>query len=136
MPVILIRFPTATFIAAGLLGLMFVALSVLVVVRRISGRTMGVGDDAGEGSPLLVAIRSHSNFAEYVPLCLVVMAGLEMRSGPSLLVKVLAVVLVLARLAHPFGMTRPAPNPFRAIGFFGTLLVLTAASLGVLAAVL
>ncbi len=134
---VLIRFPVVTLIAAGLLGLIFVMLSVFVVRGRISGRIMlGSGEASIESSPLMVAVRTHANFAEYVPLCLLLTAGLEMRSGPTLLVKLLAAMLVLARLAHPFGMMRPSPNPFRALGFVGTLLVLAISSVAVLAAAL
>ena len=132
-----VHLPVITMAAAGLLGLIFTVLSVLVVMGRTQGRVMiGHGEAAGETSPLVTAIRSHANFAEYVPLCLLLIAGLEMRSGATVLVKVLAAALVLARLAHPFGMMRPPPNPFRAAGFVGTLLVLVLASLAVLATAL
>ncbi len=134
---ILIHLPVVTLAATGLLGLIFVVLSVRVVRGRIAGRVMiGDGSASGEGDGLLVNVRSHANFSEYVPLCLLLIGGLEMRSGPTLLVKLLAAVLVLARLAHPVGMIMKPPNPFRAGGFVGTLLVLLVASLAAIVSVL
>ena len=35
-----------------------------------------------------------------------------------------AILYVVARIVHAFGMERPAPNPFRAAGAMITLLVL------------
>ena len=126
--------PLVSIACAGVLGLVFVALSARVVTARSSGRVMlGDGSSAGESaSPLLVAIRSHANFAEYVPLCLVLIAGLEMEGGATVLVKALAALLVLARVAHPIGMAMKAPNAFRAGGFIGTVLVLLVASVAAL----
>jgi uncharacterized membrane protein YecN with MAPEG domain len=129
--------PIITTAAAGFLGLIFLALSAHVVMGRTTGKVMlgsGEGSDS-EASPLFVAIRSHANFAEYVPFCLLLIAGLEIRSGATVLVKVLAAVLVLARVAHPIGMMRKSPNPFRAGGFVGTMLVLVVASLVALAGI-
>jgi uncharacterized membrane protein YecN with MAPEG domain len=132
-----VHVPIVTLFAAGLLGLIFVALSIRVVMARLRGQVMlGDGDVGpaapGAPNPLLIAIRSHANFAEYVPLSLLLIAGLEMRNGPTLLIKVLAGCLVLARAAHPIGMIMKPPNPFRAGGFLGTVLVLAVASLALL----
>ena len=125
-----VHLPQVTAAVAGLLGLLFAALSAQVVMGRMSGQVMlGSGEAAGEPSSLFVAVRSHANFIEYVPLCLLLIGALEMRVGATVLVKVLAAVLVLARIAHPIGMSRPSPNPFRAGGFVGTMLVLVVASL-------
>ncbi len=127
--------PVVTLIAAGLLGLLFIALSARVVMGRTTGKIMlGTGQD--EAGPFYMAMRAHANFAEYVPFCLVLVGLLELRSGATVLVKVLAAVLVLARVAHPVGMAMKAPNPFRAGGFIGTILVLAAGSIAALFAAL
>ena len=129
--------PIITTAAAGFLGLIFLVLSARVVMGRTTGKVMlGHGEGSqSEASPLFVAIRSHANFAEYVPFCLILIAGLEIRSGATVLVKVLAAILVLARAAHPIGMMMKSPNPFRAGGFVGTMLVLVVASLVALAGI-
>lgn len=112
--------------AAGVLGLMFVVLSAQVVMGRTSGRVMlGHGE---ETSPLFVAVRCHANFAEFVPLALILIGFVEWRDGPTLTVKILAAALVLARLAHPVGMRMKSPNALRAGGFLGSALVIAVAS--------
>jgi uncharacterized membrane protein YecN with MAPEG domain len=114
--------PTVTPIAAGVLGLIYLVLCGRVIAGRFRGRVlMGAGDESG---PLFVAFRSQANFAEYVPICLILIGFLELRSGKTLLVEALAVLLVVARIAHPVGMAMKAPNPFRAGGALATLLVL------------
>ena len=104
----------ATLITAGLLGLVFLALTIRVVGRRVSGKIM-IGD--GGDSQMLERIRAHANFTEYVPLTLLLMAGIEIAAGhhaPWLWIS--GGLLVLARIAHAIGMSRPSPNPFRAGG--------------------
>jgi uncharacterized membrane protein YecN with MAPEG domain len=68
----------ATLITAGLLGLVFLALTIRVVGRRVSGKIM-IGD--GGDSQMLERIRAHANFTEYVPLTLLLMAGIEIAAG-------------------------------------------------------
>jgi len=119
--------PVVTTLAAGVLGLILAVLSGQVVAARTSGKVLiGSGEDTG--SPLFVAIRSQANFAEYVPLTLLLIGLIELRAGPTLLVKILAATLVVARLIHPVGMRIAGPNPFRAGGFILTLAVLAIAS--------
>jgi uncharacterized membrane protein YecN with MAPEG domain len=114
--------PIALF-TAGLLGIFYVALSVRVTVARWN-TNVSLGEDAQvaafgketEVSPLRIAIRSHANFVEYVPLALILLAWIEAAGASRILCLVLAAMLILGRLAHPIGMARKAPNPFRAGG--------------------
>lgn len=104
----------ATLITAGLLGLVFMVLTVRVVGRRMSGKIM-IGD--GGDQQMLERIRAHANFTEHVPLTLILMGGIELSIGHgSLWLWGAGAALVLARVAHAIGMSRPAPNPFRAAG--------------------
>ena len=64
-----------TLIYAGLLGLLFLLLSFWVVKRRAQFKVM-IGE--GEAPEMLSAIRAHGNFAEYVPLTLLLMALCEL----------------------------------------------------------
>ncbi len=128
-----------TAIAAAVLGLIYVVLTARVVMAR--GKT---GASLGDGStgivaagmehtvPLLVACRSHANFAEYVPLCLVLLGLTEIVGSPRWLVAALAGMLVLARVIHPIGMGTKIPNPFRAGGAALTLLTIIGASVALL----
>ncbi len=120
---------TITSAAAGILGLILIVLSVLVVMQR---RSAGAGTD--QPPALLVAIRSHANFIEYVPMCLLLIGFIEARFGSTWYVAALAVGLIASRIAHPFGMTKPPPNAPRAAGFVGSILVLLAASIMAIAA--
>lgn len=68
-------------IYAALLSLLFVALSIrtLRLRRRLS---VSLGDDGH--SAMVRAIRAHGNFAEYVPLGLLLIAGAETLDAPAL----------------------------------------------------
>ena len=57
----------ATPLYAALLGLIFVALSIRTIRLR---RRYGVGVGDGNNTELQRAARVHANFAEYVPLAL------------------------------------------------------------------
>jgi uncharacterized protein len=123
-----------TLATAGILGLIYLALTFLVVRYRFLVRVM-VGDGAGKpgGDALLVAIRMHGNFSEYVPLSLILLGGIEAAGAARDLVLGLAIALVLGRLLHPFGLRMKAPNPPRAVGAMLTWGVVLVASLTALA---
>ena len=125
-----------TLLTAGILGLLYVALSVRVVMARAK-TNISLGDDAGgrillgeesKAPKLQIAVRCHANFAEYVPLALILLGGIEAAGAARWMVELLAVLLVVARLAHPLGMSRPAPNPFRFGGVVLTWVVMGWAS--------
>ncbi|MFH6562279.1 MAPEG family protein [Aeromonas caviae] len=104
-----------TLIYAGLLGLLFLLLSFWVVKRRAQFRVM-IGE--GEAPEMLAAIRAHGNFAEYVPLTLLLMALCEL-AGVGALWLHLGGVLLVGRILHAIGIQIPrAPNMPR---LFGTL---------------
>ncbi len=91
-------------IYAALLALIFVALSIRTLrIRR--GLKVAVGDG---GNPIMLrAIRAHGNFAEYVPLGLLLILACEGLGAPGLLVHGLGGLLVLGRLIHAIGISRP-----------------------------
>lgn len=110
-----------TTFTAAICGLIYLWLSYRVVRRRVAAKvSLGDGGNAG----LSMRIRTHANFAEYVPILLILMGLVERAIGYSVLLGILAVVLILARLAHAVGMGRPAPNMFRVGGTAGTWMVL------------
>ena len=117
-----------TLATAGILGLIYLVLSGNVsAARRKVGVDVGDGDGRPGAEPLVVAMRAHANFAEYVPLALILLGGIELAGGSHTLLVILAVLLVLGRLAHPIGMIRAA-MPFRAAGAVLTWLVILIAS--------
>ena len=127
--------PMITGLTAGILGLLYVLLSVLVVVNRGSSKvTLGDGD--GDHAALLMAIRAHANFAEYTPYILVLLAYMELVMGQNLFVQSEAAALILARVLHAMGMYAGGTNPMRAMGFLLTMVVLFMLSGGAVLTVL
>ena len=88
---------------AALLALLFVGLSVRTLRLRKSLR-IAIGD---AGDPrMLRAMRVHSNFAEYVPLALILLLLAELSGAPPLLLHALGIALLMGRLAHAWGVSR------------------------------
>ena len=74
----------------------------LQVSRLRRGNRVLFGD--GDNRELRSAIRAHANFAEYVPIIVLMVALLEMSGTPALRVHLLMGSLLVARLLHPLGM--------------------------------
>jgi uncharacterized membrane protein YecN with MAPEG domain len=107
---------------AALLAVLFVVLSIRVIRLR-QGLRVGLGD-AGN-SQLQRAIRVHANFAEYVPLGLLLIFLVEGQGASTLLVNVLGMGLLLGRLCHAFGVSQASENlRFRVCGMVITFLTL------------
>ena len=107
---------------AGLLGLVFLYLSVRVIGnRRRAQIALGVAGDAG----LERAARVQGNFAEYVPLILVLVWLVEGSGYPAWAVHGLGGALVAGRAIHAYGVSQ-AREDFR---FRVTGMVLTFATL-------
>ena len=111
---------------AGLLGLLFLVLSLRVVQFRRRGISLGDG-----GDPRMVrVIRGHANFAEYVPLVLVLMLMLELGHTSLYILHALGVTLLAGRLLHGYALSFTAHFRFgRTWGAVLTLGVLLAAAL-------
>jgi uncharacterized protein len=97
-------YPLVTAVYAGVLGLIFTVLSSWVIGGRL--RTQTLHDDGGTGT-INRRIRAHANFAEYVPLILLVVALLESHGAGRSTVHGLLLPLTIARVLHPFGMFAP-----------------------------
>ncbi len=125
-----------TLCTASILGIIYVLLSIAVSGER--GRSkigLGTGTDGavalGEehnASRLLVAVRRHGHFAEYVPISLILMMLLELGHARRMVLIGLGVALILCRIMIVFGLGRAAPNVLRAGGSVIQLLVILVAS--------
>ena len=106
---------------AGILGLWMVVLALRVGKMRTS-ENISLGS---EGSPALFeAIRGHANFTEWVPFTVVLMGLTEADGLGRTWLHIAGAVLVIARLAHPFGLkSGKLLNPLRAIGAVLTSVV-------------
>ena len=115
-----------TLVTASLLALWSLILAIRVSGMRVKHR-ISLGDQGN--TDLIVRMRTHGNFVEYVPLILILMGLVEMAGGDSTILAVTGAALVLFRLMHAIGMPRPAPNVFRAGGAMGTFLIVAALSI-------
>ncbi len=119
---------------AALLALMFMVLSVRVMRRRgIVRVAIGSGGDAA----LERRIRVHGNFAEYVPLALILLAFMELRGSAPWYLHLLCLALVAGRLAHAIGVSQePDVLPLRGAGVALTMAVVIVAALTLIVGVL
>ena len=115
-----------TLSTAALLSLLYILLIVQIGRLRWKHR-VSIGD--GGHADLLMRMRTQANFAEYVPLMLVLMALLEGADANRLVLAVSGTLLILFRVLHYMGMPRRAPNAFRGIGAGGTVFLLIAGAL-------
>lgn len=94
---------TATPIYAALLAFVLIFLSLRVIrTRRTAKVALGDGGDQG----LLRASRAQANFAEYVPMALLLIGFAELQGAPVLAIHGLGVVLLAGRLVHAYGVSQ------------------------------
>lgn len=117
---------------AALLAILFFALSIRAIrIRR--GLQIAIGDAGNER--MLRAMRVHANFAEYVPLTLLLIFMLEYQGGSALLIHGWCAVLLLGRISHAFGVSQHTENyQFRVAGMAMTFTAMVGASCSLLAA--
>ncbi|MEZ6932574.1 MAPEG family protein [Aeromonas sp. S16(2024)] len=119
---------------AALLALLFVLLSVRTIRTRHS---RGVALGHGEDPAMLRAMRVHANFAEYVPLALLLIYFVEASSQTPWLVHLLGASLLCGRLCHAFGMSRTPENlRYRMVGMGLTFSVILVSAAHILITVL
>jgi len=119
--------PVTAALYAAVFGLLAAILTVRVILGRVrTGVQAGDGGDAALGQ----AIRAHANFAEQVPLALLLIVLAEMLGARVALVHALGGALVLARLLSAWGLSRSlgATQP-RQSGAGLTVAVVVASSL-------
>ncbi len=123
-----------TALYAGLLGLVFVGLAARVIGARRAARVpLGDGGDA----TLLRRIRVHANFAEYVPLSLVLLGLAEGLKTDARVLHLLGASLLLGRLLHAFGVAQAKERlAWRVAGTMTTFAVLIAAAMACIGAAL
>lgn len=121
---------TVTPVYATLLGLLFIALSLRTIRLRRRHR-IAVGD--GDNGELRRAMRVHANFAEYVPLALLLIFFVELDGTPKWWVHALALALLGGRLAHAWGVSQTRENfRYRVSGMLLTFGAISAAGLTIL----
>ncbi|MEA9600505.1 MAPEG family protein [Polynucleobacter sp. MG-28-Ekke-A2] len=120
-----------TSIIVAILTIIFIRLSFAVIGLR---RKNKVGLGSGGHEDLERAIRTQANFAEYIPLGVILIACLELNGAPWWLVAIPGVSLIIGRLIHAKGMNTPPPDfSKRVLGMkftFFTLIALVVLNLG------
>lgn len=115
-----------TALYAGILGLIYIALSFFVIKGRFKHR-ISLGD--GGNDDLQKRIRIHANFAEYIPFALILIILAEFTGVADMLIHILGGALVLGRLMHLYGiLTKEGSSIGRAGGMMITFLVILTAS--------
>jgi len=110
-----------TLTIAGAAALISIWLSMRVSqYRRLHKVSIGDGGNVA----VRTRMRAHANFAETTPLFLILLAVVELAKGSSMGLWIAAILFILARLAHPFGLERPAPNALRVVSILISWLVL------------
>jgi hypothetical protein len=91
-----------TALYAAALAALFLALTWRVIRRR-----RGLGIDMGSGGDRLTErfVRAHGNFAEHVPLALLLMAVAEANGAPAPLLHGVGAALLAGRLAHAWSFS-------------------------------
>lgn len=116
---------SVTLLYAGALALWFVILSLRVIQTRMGPKGPELGD--GGNQKILRRIRGHANFAEYVPLVLVLMGFLELNGLPRPVIHALGASLLAGRLLHGYALSFTQGHVFgRTAGIILTLLPLLA----------
>ena len=106
---------------AGILTIWFVVLSIRVVNLRRAGISFGDNGDVA----VTRVVRAQANFAEYVPLALLMMGFLEASRYSIYLLHALGIALVVARLFHGFALSFGwSARSGRAVGAALTFIVL------------
>lgn len=119
-----------TLVFAAAAALINIWLAIRVTQVR-SAHKIWLGDGGSEA--VVARTRAHTNFVEYAPFVLILIALIELARGTSLWLWLIGVAFVVARLCHGLGMDPTAPRILRRIGAMTTLAVLLALSVWALA---
>jgi uncharacterized protein len=112
---------------AAIFGLMFVGLSVRTLLLR---RKLVVAIGTGDNQVLARAIRVHSNFAEYVPLALILIFFLETQGWTGIWIHLVCSILLVGRISHAYGVSQVKEKLiFRVIGMASTFMVIVSTAI-------
>jgi uncharacterized membrane protein YecN with MAPEG domain len=116
-----------TAIYAALLGLMLLVLKFRVIASR---RRLLVDVLDGGERDVTRRMRVHGNFAEHVPMAVILMGVAELNGAEAWIIHALGLVLLAARVLHAHGLeTTPGKSFGRAAGVVGTTAVILAGAL-------
>ncbi len=110
-----------TSIYAGLCGLLMAWLAMQTIkARRASRVKLGDGGDYA----LQSAMRAHGNFAEYMPIVLILLFLLEYKGAPALVIHIVGATFLIGRWLHAQGLlTDNLRYRMRGMGFTLAILI-------------
>jgi hypothetical protein len=112
---------------AAILAFIYIFLSVRVIRMRGAAK---VAIGSGGNTRLERRMRVHANFAEYVPLALILLTFLEMQAHSRYLIHILALALIAGRLLHAYGVSQEKEDiRLRVTGMVTTFAVLIVAGI-------
>ena len=112
---------------ASLLAFLFLLLTARVIAQRREAR-VEIGH--GESPELLRRARVHANFAEYVPIGLLLLAFAESLKAPSFALHALGAAFVAGRYIHAYALSQtPHVLKLRVMGMWLTLITIGLAAL-------
>jgi uncharacterized protein len=116
---------------AAVLTFFYIFLSFRVIKSRVVTKVLiGTGSDRG----LERRMRIHANFAEYVPLALLLLIFMEMQGRSSWLLHLLCIALVVARIGHVVALWEEKEILWlRVVTVLATFFVMAAAAVSALA---
>ena len=82
---------------------------------------ISVGDGGNEA--LLRRIRAHANYAENMPVFLILLGLVELAGGDARILWGVGIAFILARILHAFGMDGPSPSRIRMIGMMASTFI-------------
>lgn len=119
--------PAIVPIYAAIFAIMFVGLSIRVVNAR---KKMRISLGSGGNAALERRIRIQGNFAEYVPLSLILFAFIELQGWSRWVVHALCLAMLAARMIHAYSLTQdPEDFRLRVVGMVLTFTTLLAAAI-------
>ncbi len=107
-----------TFAVTPLYALPLAAIFLVLFFRTSAQRTalnLSIGD--GDNADMLLRIRHHGNFVEWTSMILILMILAEGMGAPALYLHISGALLLIGRIAHPFGLKKDnAAHPLRYVG--------------------
>lgn len=91
----------------------------LILWFRVTGMRAALGQSFGDGGneALLQRVRQHGNFVEWTCFVLILMILAEGMKAPALYLHIAGALLLIGRIAHPFGLKiGNAAHPLRYVG--------------------
>lgn len=101
----------AFYVALLILGMLVLKYRVIMLRR---GRRIGIGD--GGDQQLATAVRVHANYTENVPFGLAALILMGLLAVSMLVIHLVGLLLIFARIAHAYGLTRTSASSMGRIG--------------------